>query len=440
LSESTPPSTSLAPLRNRDFRLLFLGSAVGQTMMPLQFLTQIFWVQENAPEHIWLLLVSLIGASRGMGGLTFGLYGGALADRFDRRKLLLVSQTLLMSITLLIAILMYFDDASPAGLTIFFLLTFLSAGLFSVDAPTRMAIMPDILGPEHTAAGMSLNQTAIMMAMPVAILMTGFVIDGLGFAGAYLVSALGHICVLASLALISYRKTTRIRPSKTHGFTQAIIDVRIGLRYARRHPLILWTILLMFTLMGIGFPATSNLGPTWITTVIGVEIRYMGVVSATWGVGALIASVLLTRYASFERRGMLIVAGAMIFAGSFVLYATGHSVWNVVVANFGLGIAMTMSSLSAAILVQDRVPNRVRGRIMSLFQMNMGFGQLMTLPAAALGQWLGLEVVFPVMAGLMSLIVIAIVVTQPGIWQARIMPHHLRLRGGHQASQGTSLP
>ncbi|MDA0978258.1 MAG: hypothetical protein O3B72_06865, partial [Proteobacteria bacterium] len=72
-------ATVLAPLRNRDFRLLFIGFALGQMLGPMQFLTQILWVQENAPRDIWLILVALIGASRGVGALTFGLYGGALA-------------------------------------------------------------------------------------------------------------------------------------------------------------------------------------------------------------------------------------------------------------------------------------------------------------------------------------------------------------------------
>jgi len=80
------------PLANRNFRYLLSGFAIGQMLGPLQFLTQILWVQAYAPENIWLVLVALIGASRGVGALTFGLYGGALADRFDRRKLLVVTR------------------------------------------------------------------------------------------------------------------------------------------------------------------------------------------------------------------------------------------------------------------------------------------------------------------------------------------------------------
>jgi MFS family permease len=82
----------LATLQNRDFRFLLSGFAIGQTLMPLQFITQILWVQQFAPRDIWLILVAAIAASRGLGALTFSMYGGALADRFNRRKLLLVIQ------------------------------------------------------------------------------------------------------------------------------------------------------------------------------------------------------------------------------------------------------------------------------------------------------------------------------------------------------------
>ena len=121
------------PLGNRNFRLLLGGFAIGHLLMPLQFVTQILWVQAHAPENFWLVLVGLIGASRGVGALTFGLYGGALADRFDRRKLLIATQVLLVLMTIGIACLMLGSEGGTIGLAVFFLLTFVSAGIQSID-------------------------------------------------------------------------------------------------------------------------------------------------------------------------------------------------------------------------------------------------------------------------------------------------------------------
>ena len=260
MTTATEKTTGLAPLRNRDFRLLFIGFAIGQMLMPLQFFTQIVWVQQNAPRDVWLLLVSLIGASRGIGALTFGLYGGALADRMDRRKLLLITQSLLFLTTLAIAGLILFSDGSASAFMLFFAMTFLTSGLQSIDAPTRLALVPDILGPKLTAAGLSLNQAAGQLSMPVALFASGLIIDALGFGGAYLLSSVGHVVVIIAIVLMSFPMTfgDRVRHRGAYGFGQAIPDVRYGLSYARNHPVILWIIILLATMMGFGLGAALN--------------------------------------------------------------------------------------------------------------------------------------------------------------------------------------
>jgi len=415
-------SSGIAPLNNRDFRLLLGGFAMGQMLMPLQFFTQILWVQENAPKHIWLVLVALIGASRGIGALTFGLYGGALADRFDRRQLLLVTQFLLMLTTLVIALVMLFSNGSALTFCVFFVFTFLSAGLQSIDAPTRLALVPDILGPLLTPAGMSLNQVAGQLAMPLALFGTGFIIEAVGFGSTYLFSAVGHLVVIACLALMTYRKVKEkgAATRDKYGFKDAIGDVRYGLRYARHHSVVLWVIVLLVCMMGLGFPATANLGPTWLTTVVGVSIAHVGMVAMTWGIGALIAAVGLTWFSSFEHRGALIAGGSILFSISFFIFAIDHTVFNAVIGNLGLGAGMTITMVSSTILIQRIVPNEVRGRIMSIFQLNMGFAQLMTMPVAALGQWFTLQVLFPILAAMTVIIVLTILVTQPQLRKARV--------------------
>ena len=109
-------------------------------LMPLQFITQILWVQENAPADIWLILVAFIGAARGIGALTFGLYGGALADRYDRRKLILVTQALLLLTTLAISALMYVSVGSAPGFVLFFFITFLTVDSHRTKSDTLIQI------------------------------------------------------------------------------------------------------------------------------------------------------------------------------------------------------------------------------------------------------------------------------------------------------------
>ncbi|MEQ8690325.1 MAG: MFS transporter [Pseudomonadales bacterium] len=406
------------PLGNRNYRLLLSGFALSQLVMPLQFLTQVLWVQEHAPQGIWLILVALIGACRGIGSLTFGLYGGALADRYDRRKLLMAIHAVLALVTIAIATLMHMQSDSVLAFTLFFLLTLLTAGLLAIDIPTRLAIVPDVLGPEHTPAGMSINQVVGQLAMPLAMFSTGFIIYAFDFAGAYLLSVVGHLLMILFLGLMHYTPPARTRDTGHYGWRETLADVRVGLSYARNQPVVLWVIILVITMMGMGFPATANLGPTWITTVVEVPIRDMGYVVMTWGVGSLIAALALTRYASVEGRGRLIGWGALLFAVSFVVFVSHDSKVNAIIGNLGLGAGMTMTMVSSTVLIQHLVAEEVRGRIMSIFQLNMGFAQLMTLPVALFAQWLTLPVAFPLLAVATTALVLFILFTQRQIMRA----------------------
>ncbi len=408
------------PLANRDFRLLLSGFAIGQILMPLQFLTQIMWVQESAPDGVWLILVAIIGASRGLGALTFGLYGGALADRFDRRKLLLSIQGLLVVMTLAIAALMFANITSVVGFVVFFALTLCAAGLQSIDVPARLAIVPDVLGPDLAPAGISLNQVAGQLSMPMAMFAGGLIIHWLGFGGAYLLSTLGHLVTIVFLLWMNYEPHLGEsgRSRGRYGFHEALTDVRSGLAYARRDPVVLWVIVLIVSMMSLGFPATANLGPTWVTTVVGVQIKDMGLVVMTWGIGSLIVALALTYFSNIKRRGRLIAAGALLYAASFLVYAMDDTVINAVIGFLGIGAGMTLATVSSTILIQQLVPNEVRGRIMSIFQLNMGAAQLMTMPVAVLGQWLTLEVLFPLLALATLITVVLILFIRPQIARA----------------------
>ena len=413
----------LAPLRNRDFRYLLAGFAMGQMLMPLQFITQILWVQAYAPEDIWLILVAAIAFSRGVGSLTFGLYGGALADRFDRRNLLVVMQLLLIVLTLAVGGLMLAGVQGWIGFSLFYALIFVAAGLQAIDAPTRLAIVPDVLRPEQIASGMAVNQAVGQIAMPIAMMSAGMIIYSFDFGGAYLVSALGHVLAVIFLLRMNYQPHERATDAPTgYGLGQTLRDVGQGLRYTRDHPVVLSVVALMVMMMALGFPATASLGPTWITKVVGVEIQYMGFVVMFWGAGSLVAALAMAQFASFPYRGALIGVGAVIFSLGFVVFVYDHTPMNAVIGNIGLGAGMTIAQVSSAVLIQHLVPNEVRGRVMSILQLNMGAAQLMTMPVALLGQWLTLPVLFPVMAFATLALVVLLLISRPQLLRSTIRP------------------
>ena len=126
-------------------------------------------------------------------------------------------------------------------------------------------------------------------------------------------------------------------------------------------------------------------------------------------------------------RGAVIGLGAVLFCVGFVILVFSKQEINLMIGNFGLGAGMTTLMVSSTILIQHIVPNEIRGRIMSLFQLNMAFAQLMTMPVALLGQWFTLAVVFPILSYATFAIVVVVLLTQPQIIRAKI---HLT-RPGH---------
>ena len=117
----------------------------------------------------------------------------------------------------------------------------------------------------------------------------------------------------------------------------------------------------------------------------------------------------------------LIAFGAALFAVSFVVFVTRPLVPFAIIGNFGLGAGMTIAMVSSTVLIQHVVPNQVRGRIMSLVQLNMGCAQLMTLPVAMIGQWLPLTTLFPAMSLITLAAITSILVFRPQIRHAVIV-------------------
>jgi predicted MFS family arabinose efflux permease len=254
---------------------------------------------------------------------------------------------------------------------------------------------------------------------PLSILASGFAIDALGFAGAYAVALLGPLVDLSAVSRIARRGPT-VRVARAQRLLRATYDdVRAGLAYARGERVVFWAIALVLATYVLGFPAVANLGPTWVTTVVGVPYRLFGLVATTWGIGGVIGGLLLTRYAHVPRKGALLVCGALGFAAAFALFAFGKTPAAATVGNFGLGLSVATVQISSIALLQHLAPDAIRGRVMSLLQIGMGTAQLATLPVAALGQAIGLEVLFPALALAQLATVGSIALLQPALRRAR---------------------
>jgi MFS family permease len=394
---------SLAPLALRDFRLLIMGTLFVQLALPLQFITQIFWVQHHYEERE-VLYVGLIAGSRGMAMLLFGLIGGAIADRYERRRVLFINQCLALTLNAAIAGLMLTRPMGEATIIPMLAVTFLVSCTFAIDLPTRQASMPSIVGMERLSSAISLNMTAMQLAIPFTLPLVGFlnsVFDpGPVYAGTLAVWAL----ILPAVA--SLRFTSRGQANRAENVFQ---NVAGGIRYIRHDAIIFAVITVVLTMQVLAMPGVAQLGPVWMTSVLGLSEFQFGLIAMTWGFGAITASVFLTRRNDLTRRGITLCIAVMAFAGFVVIFGHSRFVPLTAVANFGLGVTMIATMVSASSISQHVTSEEMRGRVMGLFPLTMGLSMMAAAPIGFLGQALSLEFVVPAM-GWLTLAVAALVI------------------------------
>jgi predicted MFS family arabinose efflux permease len=400
----------LRALRHRDYTLMWLGILFGSALVPMQFVTQVLFLSEHSGQSSRLVLSGLLGAARGSAMLMFSLFGGALADRFDRRRLLMVSQSFGFLTGAAIAVVMF---TTPGGqtltLSLFIALIFVGAGLGAIDAPTRLSMVPELVGREDLPNAIALDAVAFQLGFPLGLPLTGVLIDTIGFGWTYTVTLAAYASLIATVALMRYRPSIRTGQGRFSLFS----DIRFGISYARKRPAILWVIAISFAVSGLAMPVVANLGPVGTSRVLGLSPTGVGLLATTWGVGSMVASLVMTNVGHFRSKGYLVICAAAGFAACVVLFGYSRIIPLSAVINLGLGSMLTVSSVAATSLVQRIVHNDVQGRVMSLFLMSQGVSQLLTLPIGGLAQWATFELTMPLM-GWISLVTIAVIaLTQP---------------------------
>ena len=380
-------SPSLRPLATRDFRLLLAGSTIVSLIMPLHFLTQTFWIQDHYPNHK-VFYVSLLAVSRGSAMLTMSLVGGAIADRFERRRVLLVCESVSLCAAAVVAYLMLTEPLGGNTIWALLVMTFIAAGNMAVDMPARSASIPAIVGMEQLAPAIGLQQVFVQLMIPVSLPLVGFLNGAFEAGQVYTASLAAWLLIIPLISMLRYRSKGEAGAGR--GFIGNIVD---GMKYTRREPTVFAVISLVVVMQTIGMPGVATLGPVWMTTVLGLSKAQFGLIAMTWGLGALFGSGFFGIVPHLLRRGSTLCAMVILFCASAVVFAHSRFVPLTALANLTLGFGMIGTMVSATTICQHAVSNEMRGRVMGLFPLAMGASMLSAGPVGFLGQEFGLPIV-----------------------------------------------
>lgn len=381
-------------LQHRDFRILWFGMFFSSATMMFQFYAQGWFIVSITSSAA---LLGLLGLSRGTGMLIFSLYGGALADRMERRTLLMVTQTSALLIYALLSVLII---SGHINLWLAFALIFLSAAVESMDAPARQALIPLLVPREHVPNAVALFIAAQVSAYAFLPPMAGLAIETIGPGGAFALSLIGHVVVI--LALLTLK--VRAKPERSN--VSVLRSVGHGISYAAGRPRVLWVLLLGLFVGTLGTPVITTLAPYWMKHELGLGAGGWTLMGWIWGLGTVASTVFLSTRDTSRYLGRAIIGAAFGFAATLIVFGLTRSLPLAAIAWCINGTFFSANMIVSTSLLQMVVDNEYLGRVMSIRGISGAFNQLAAAPLGALADGVGIGVMVPSVATLLATLVV----------------------------------
>jgi len=369
-------------LKHRDFTLLWIGQLLSFSGSRMQTAAILWHVSLLAAPGRKGLALGLVGAAQVVPIIVFAMLSGVVADALDRRKVMLVTQTVL---ALLAAALAALTFGSLHSIWPIYLLAALSSAAASFDSPARQALIPSLVPREDLASAISLNTLMFQIASVVGPTAAGLMIAGPGLGWVYAVNAASFLMVLVALLLMRARPRVGLPDNARITWVAA----REGLRFVFSQPIVRSTMLLDF--IATFFASATALLPIFAQDILHVGARGYGWLYAAPSVGAVIAG-LVTAHAvdRIERRGAVLLWSVAAYGAATVVFGLSVSFWLTLFCLACVGAADTVSTVIRNIIRQLETPDELRGRMTGVNMMFfMGGPQLGELEAGLVAQFVG---------------------------------------------------
>jgi MFS family permease len=404
--ESTPPTEppsrtergAFVSLRHRDFRLLWMGQIVSVTGSQMQ-LAAINW-------HIYLLTHSalalgLVGACRAVPIIVCSLMGGVVADVMDRRRLMIATQTVMLTCSAVLALVTFsgLERVWPI-----FLLTGIASAAWAFDTPARQALMPTLVPIKDFPNAVSLSMLMFQIGLIVGPPLAGFLLASHGPGLVYAINAASFVAVILSLALM--RASGRPEKSESQAPRISFEALVEGLRFVWRTPIIVQTMTLDF--VATFFASANQLLPIFAKDILRVGAQGYGFLASAQAGGAIVTGLVMARLGTLKKQGLLVILSVFVFGAATIAFGLSRVFWFSLLMLAIAGAADTVSTILRQTIRQLATPNNLRGRMTSVNKIFFKGGpQLVEVEAGTLAALIGAPLSV-VTGGLGCLIVAAI--------------------------------
>ncbi len=369
-------------LRHRNFRLFWTGQLVSLTGTWMQGVAQSWLVLSLTDSPMWL---GLVNAASTLPILLFTLLGGVVADAFDKRKTLVVAQSLLMVQAVALA---YLTLSHRVQVWEIMVLAAMIGTVSAFEIPTRQAFAVELVGKDDLQNAISINSMVFNITRILGPSVGGVVIAAFGAGGCFALNAVSFVAVLIAL--------TRMRgpfPPPPRTPTPAWEQMREGLAYIRREPRMRGLVLHVAAVSVFGMPYVT-LMPIIARDVLHGGPRMLGLLQASAGVGSLLAALWIasrgTGRPRFESRSRVVWLGSAAVSVLLAVLSRSHAAWLSSLTLALIGAAVVSAVVNTNTLLQTLVPDELRGRVMSVHVTSfIGFAPLSAMLAGSLARLVG---------------------------------------------------
>ncbi|MCX5714600.1 MAG: MFS transporter [Candidatus Omnitrophica bacterium] len=366
-------------LKHRNYRLFFSGqsiSLVGTWMQQIAMSWLVYRLTNSA------LLLGIVGFIGQIPAFLLSPFGGVIADRYNRHRILIVTQTLAMLQALVLSILVFTKSIAVWHIL---MLSFFLGLVNSLDIPVRQAFTIDMIEDKNDLSNaIALNSSMVNLARMIGPSVAGILIAVVGEGLCFLLNALSYIAVIISLAAMS------ITPKAKKIFTNHVLyDLKEGVVYVLGFAPIKSILLLLglISLMGVPYQV---LMPIFARDIFHGGPKTLGFLMAMSGIGALTGAIYLAGRKTVVGLGRIIALASALFGLGVVVFSFSRSLWFALMVIFVAGFAMMVQMAASNTVLQTIVEEDKRGRVMSFYTMAfMGMSPFGCLLAGSLAQRIG---------------------------------------------------
>jgi MFS family permease len=394
---------ALSALRHRNYRLYWLGQLSSVLAQNMEGIAQSWLVLEltNSP-----LLLGLTGLAFAIPTITLTLLGGVIADRADRRRIMIFSQLGSASIFFILATLVV---VGRIALWHVMTLAFLSGCIRAFDRPSRMALLPQMVPREDIHNAVAVGGTIWQLNRLVGPAVAGLLIYLIGIGPTY------YFCFLASLSAVCLWLGIRFEHQPTAvssgGLLQHMMD---GLNFIRKNE-IYYTFISMTFFNSVFGMSYLILMPVFARDVLTVGSQGFGFLQSAGGLGAL-CGVLAVAYFSHSRgKGRQAIGGAIVFGILLIIFALSKSYPLSLILACALGIASQFYITMINAILQVNLPDQLRGRVMGIYGLTWELMPVGGLIAGAIAEYAGAPAAVVVGGAFVAVMALGIAIFSPNM-------------------------